>query len=79
MYFTTKYFPRFPFFGTPNKPHCVRGLSNRYHMRFDPKLGQGNCAICRVPCVCTKITSMLDKTRTPGVTPHQQPHYQPVK
>ena len=52
IYCTKNQFPGFPFCGPHNKPHGVRGLPKNYHMRFDPKLVHGTCAICCIPCAC---------------------------
>ena len=52
-------------------------LINHYHMRFDPKLGHGICAICRIPCACVVFTPMRDKPWI-SVIPLKKSHYQPV-
>ena len=36
-------------------------MSKHYHLCFGPKLGNGICAICRIPCACVACTSMLYK------------------
>ena len=41
MYCNTNQFPELSFCGPYSKPHGARGLSNNYHLRFDPKLGNG--------------------------------------
>ena len=61
MYYNTNQLLALPFCGTHSKPHDARGVSNRYHLRFDPKLGNGVCAILRITCACVSCTSMLDK------------------
>ena len=61
MYFDTNQFSALPFCGPHSKPHGARGLSKHYHFRFDQKLGNGVCAICRIPCVYVACTSILDK------------------
>ena len=43
-------FPSLTFCGPHCKPHGVRGLSNHYHLRFNPKLGNGVCVICHITC-----------------------------
>ena len=48
-------------------------------MHFDQKLGHRTCEIRKMPCECTQFTSTLDKHWIPGVPPHQQPCYKPVK
>ena len=79
FYFTTNQFPQLPFFGPHNKPRVVCGLIKHYHMHFETKLGCGTCAIRCITSVFTLYESILDKPWTPGMTPYQQAHYQPVK
>ena len=67
MYFNTKQFPALQFCGPHSKPHGARGLSKHYHLRFDTKLGNGVCAIFRMPCACVACTSMLDKPWVSGI------------
>ena len=67
-----------PFFCPHPKPHGARGLSKHYHLRFDPKLGHGICAICRIPCACVGCTSMLDKPWICGIPSRKHARYQPV-
>ena len=67
MYCNTNQFPTLPFCGPHSKPDCARGLGKHYHLRFDPKLGMGKCAILRIPCVCVACTSMLDKRVMLGI------------
>ena len=62
MYCNTNQFPELLFSGSYSKPHGARGFSKNYHLRFDPKLGMGVCAIRRIP------TSMLDKFRISGIS-----------
>ena len=45
MYRNKNQIPALPFCGTNSKPNGARGLSKHYHFRFDPKLGNGVCAI----------------------------------
>ena len=78
MFCNTNQFPSFPFCGSHTKPHGVRGLRKHYHMRFDPKIGHGICAICRIPCACSERKYMLDKPWVHRLTPLQQTRYQPV-
>ena len=61
MYCNTNIFPALPFCGPYSKPHGARGLSNNYHLCFDPKLGNGVCAIIPIPCARVACTTMLDK------------------
>ena len=45
MYCNTNQLPALPFCGPYFKPHGAIGLGKNYHLRFDPKLGIGECAI----------------------------------
>ena len=56
IYCDTNQFPALPFCCTHSKPHGEMGLSQHYHLHFDPKLGRGICAISRIPCVCVSFT-----------------------
>ena len=47
-------------------------------MRFDPKLGNGVCAIRRIPCVCVVCTSMIYKLSISGIPSDEQERYKPV-
>ena len=62
IYCNTKELIELPFCGPHYKPHGARGLSKNYHLRFDPKLGNGVCAIFCIPCTCVACTSILEKT-----------------
>ena len=73
MYCNTNQSPSLPFCGPHPKPHGARGLSNQYHLRFDPKIGHGICAIIRIPCACVACTSVLEKPRNYGI-PLKQTH-----
>ena len=61
IYCDTKQFPALTFCGSHPKPHIERGLSKHYRLRFDPKLGDGICAIRHITCAYFRCTSMLDK------------------
>ena len=67
IYCDTKQLPSLQFFGSHPKPRGERGLGKNYHIRFDPNLGNGICAICRIPCACVACTSMLDQPWIYGV------------
>ena len=41
MYCSTNKLPELMFSGPHSKPHGARRLSKHYHLRFDPKLGNG--------------------------------------
>ena len=71
MYCDTNQFPALLFF----VPHGARGLSNNYHLHFDPKLCRGICAIFRIPCYCVVCTSMLDNPWISGIPPNKQARY----
>ena len=67
MYCNTNHFPPLTFCGPHSKPHGLRGFSKHRHLHFDPKLGNGICAILRIPCDCVACTSMLDKPWIYGI------------
>ena len=56
MYCNTNQLPELPLCGSHTKPHGARGLSNTYHLRFDPKLGHGICGIHSIPCAYVSCT-----------------------
>ena len=47
------------------------GMGKNYHLRFDPKLGMGVCAIRCIPCTCVACTKMMDKPCIFGIPCHQ--------
>ena len=50
-------------FSSPyTEPHGVRGLSKHYHLRLEPRLDNGKCALRRITCTCIACKNMLDKT-----------------
>ena len=53
-------------------------MSKHYHLRFDPKLDMGICAIRRIPCACVACTSMLDKPWIYGIPLDKKEGYKPV-
>ena len=59
MYCSTSQFPALTFCGPYYKPHGTRVVSKHYQLRFDPKLGNGVCAIYHIPCAWVACTSML--------------------
>ena len=67
MYYNTNQSPALPICGPYSKPHVTRGLSKHYHLNSHPKLGNGVCAICRIPCACVACTSILDKPWISGI------------
>ena len=78
MYCGTNQFPALPFCGPHPKPHGARGFSKHYHLRFDPKLVHGICAILRISCAFVGCTSILYKPWISGILSKKQARYQPV-
>ena len=78
MYCNTNQFPALTFCGPYSKPHGARGLGKHYHLRFDPKLGVGKCAIRRIPFVCVACTPMLEKPWISGIPSEKQERYKPI-
>ena len=56
IYCDTNQFPELPFFGSHPKPRGAMGLGKHYHIRFDPNLCNGICAILCIPCACVACT-----------------------
>ena len=67
MYCDTNQLPTLPFFGSYTKRRGSRGLVKHYHLRFDPNIGHGICAILCIKCACVLCTSMLDKPWISGI------------
>ena len=78
MYCNKNQFPSLPFCGPYSKPHVARGLSKHYHLSFDPKLGNGVCAIFRITCACVACTKMLDKPWISGIPSYEKERYKTV-
>ena len=78
VYCNINQFTELPLCGPHSKPHGERGLGKHYHLRFDPKLGMGKCAIFRIPCACVACTSILDKSCISGIPPDKQDRYKPI-
>ena len=55
------------------KPHGVCELGDHYHIRFEPKIGHGVCAIRWMPYPCMQFTSIMDKPWTPNIPSQQKP------
>ena len=72
IYCNTNQFLSLPFCGPHSKPHGARGTSKHYHLRFDPKLGMGVCAILYIPRACVACTSMLDKPWMSGILSYKK-------
>ena len=66
------------FCGPYSKYHDARGLSKNYHFSFYPKLGNGVCAIIRIPCACVACTSMLDEPWISCIQSKIQERYKPA-
>ena len=67
MYCNTNKFPSLTFCGPHSKPHGARVFSKHSRFFLNPKLGNGVCAICRIPCACVACTSILDKPWISGI------------
>ena len=78
MYCNKNQFIELIFCAPHYKPHGASGLSKNYRLRFDPKLGNGVCAILRIPCACVACTSMLNKPWIYGIPPDEQERYKHV-
>ena len=78
LYFNTNQCTAFPFCVPHSKHHRARGLSKKYPLCFDPKLGNDVCEICHIPCAFVACTSMLDKLWIPGIPSYKQYCYKPV-
>ena len=78
IFCNTNQLPELSFCGPHSKPHGARGLSKQNHLRFNPKLGNGACTICRIPCSCVACTSVLDKPWISGTPSDKQERYKPV-
>ena len=78
IYCNTNQFPALPFCGSHSKYHGARGLGKHYHLCFDPKLGNGVCAILHIPCAFVACTSILDKPWIYGIPSDDQERYKSV-
>ena len=56
MYFNKNKVSELPVCGSHSKPNDARGSSKNYQLSFDPKLGNGICEICHIPCACVACT-----------------------
>ena len=50
-------------------------MKHFYHTRCDPELGEGFCAMRRIPCACSGCVEKLSKPWLPNLEKMQQPHY----
>ena len=78
IYCDTQKFPTLPFCGSHPKPHGARGSGKHYHLRFNPNLGYGICAIRHIPYACVACTAMLEKPWIYGIQSTKQARYQPA-
>ena len=46
-----------------------------YHIRCDPDLGEGLCAMRRIPCDCSGCVEQLSKPWLPNLVKTKQPRY----
>ena len=72
MYCKKNHFQELSYSGTHSKPHGSRGLSKHYHLRFDPKLGMGKCAICHIPCAYVIISKKSTAKTVPLIKEGQK-------
>eukprot|EP00978_Attheya_sp_CCMP212_P032801 scaffold129609_cov69-Attheya_sp.AAC.2 len=57
-----------------NRDNNVK-LKEFYHIRCDPDLGQGFCAMRRIPCACNACVEQLSHEWTPKIDKLLQPRY----
>ena len=50
-------------------------MKHFYHIRCDPDLGEGFCAMRRIPCGFTRCVEQLSKPCLPNLEKNQQPRY----
>ena len=50
-------------------------MKHFYHIRCDPGLGEGFCAMRRIPCACSGCVEQLSKPWLPNLKKTQQPRY----
>ena len=68
----------FPTLPIPVRKSAIRGstgVMTHYNYRFDPKLGEGKCAIQRITCACTFCIGQLNKAWIPKIDDKDQPWY----
>jgi len=51
------------------------GLMQFYHIRCDPELGIGFCALRRIPCACSACVDQLSHKWEPNISVTEQPRY----
>ena len=73
-------FPKLPAPESQPNVHGKHGVMTHYHFRVDPKLGEGKCAIRRIPCACAACIEQMQKHWDPKIKdPSEQPRYSPVQ
>ena len=50
-------------------------MKHFYHIICDPELGEGFCAMRRIPCACYGLVEQLSKPWLPNLEKAQQPRY----
>ena len=50
-------------------------MKHFYHIRYDPDLDEGFCAMRRIPCDCTGFIEELSKPWLPNLYKTLQPRY----
>ena len=50
-------------------------MKHFYHIRCDPDLGEGFCAMQRIPCACTESFEQISNTWLPNRYKTLQPRY----
>ena len=50
-------------------------MKHFYHIRCNPDLGEGFCAMRLIPCACSGCVEKLSKTWLPKLGKTQQPRY----
>ena len=53
-------------------------MKHFYHIRCDPELDEGCCAMQRIPCACNGCVEKLSNPWLPNLDKILQPHY-PIK
>ena len=62
-------FPRHPFTAEKFEIIGINTIILYYSYRVDPKLGNGDVSILRIPCACPDCVAQLDKYLLPNFTP----------
>ena len=78
MGWCSKHFPNIAVVEGKKKIRGSSTVLSHYHYRADPLLGEGKCAMRRIPCACLECTNQLSKPWIHGVSPSEQPRYSNV-